>query len=81
MINTEMTKWVSSKYITTELGHTTANLNYREGVGKNNKSLGIYEKGTVVRLLNRSISDGEYWYLCIDDKDRFGWCSGKYISN
>ena len=81
MINTEMTKWVSSKYITTQLGHTTANLNYREGVGKNTKSLGIYEKGTVVRLLNRSTSDGEPWYLCLDDKDRFGWCSGKYISN
>ena len=81
MINTEMTKWVNSKYIVTKIGHTTANLNYREGVGKNNKSLGIYEKGTVVRLLNRSMSDGEYWYLCLDDKDRFGWCSGKYISN
>ena len=81
MINTDMTKWVSSKYITTQLGHTTANLNYREGVGQNNKSLGIYEKGTVVRLLNRSTSNGEPWYLCLDDKDRFGWCSGKYISN
>ena len=81
MINTEMTKWVNSKYISTKLGRTTANLNYREGVGKNTKSLGIYEKGTVVRLLNRSTSDGEPWYLCLDDKDRFGWCSGKYISN
>ena len=80
MINTDMNKWVSSKYISTKLGHTTANLNYREGVGKNTKSLGIYEKGTVVRLLNRSTSDGEPWYLCLDDKDRFGWCSGKYIS-
>ena len=81
MINTNMTKWVNSKYITTKLGRTTSNLNYREGVGKNTKSLGIYEKGTVVRLLNRSTSDGELWYLCLDDKDRFGWCSGKYISN
>ena len=81
MINTDMNKWVSSKYITTKIGKTTANLNYREGVGQNNKSLGIYEKGTVVRLLNRSTSNGEPWYLCVDDKDRFGWCSGKYISN
>jgi len=81
MINTDMNKWVSSKYITTKTGKTTANLNYREGVGQNNKSLGIYEKGTVVRLLNRSTSNGEPWYLCVDDKDRFGWCSGKYISN
>ena len=81
MINTDMNKWVSSKYITTKTGKTTANLNYREGVGQNNKSLGIYEKGTVVRLLNRSTSNGEPWYLCLDDKDRFGWCSGKYISN
>lgn len=81
MINTDMTKWVNSKYISTKLGYTTANLNYREGVGQNNKSLGIYEKGTTVRLLNRSTSNGEPWYLCLDDKDRFGWCSGKYISN
>lgn len=81
MINTDMNKWVSSKYITTKIGKTTANLNYREGVGQNNKSLGIYEKGTVVRLLNRSTSNGEPWYLCLDNKDRFGWCSGKYISN
>ena len=81
MINTEMTKWVSSKYINTKLGRTTANLNYRTGVGKNYKSLGVYEKGTVIKLLNRSMSDGNYWYLCVDDKDRFGWCSGKYISN
>ena len=81
MINTDMNKWVSSKYITTKTGKTTANLNYREGVGQNNKSLGIYEKGTTVRLLNRSTSNGEPWYLCLDDKDRFGWCSGKYISN
>ena len=81
MTSTTMDRWVSSKYITTKLGKTTANLNYRAGVGKNNKSLGIYEKGTIVKLLNRAISDGDYWYLCLDEKDRFGWCSGKYISN
>ena len=81
MINTNMSKWVSSKYIATKVGHTTANLNYREGVGTNNKSLGVYEKGTVVKLLNRTMNNGEPWYLCVDDKDRFGWCSGKYISN
>ena len=80
MISTTMDKWVSSKYIITNTGKTTANLNYREGVGKNNKSLGIYEKGTTIKLLNRAIADGEYWYLCLDNKDRFGWCSGKYIS-
>lgn len=81
MISTNMDKWVSSKYIITNTGKTTANLNYREGAGKNNKSLGIYEKGTIIKLLNRVIVDGEYWYLCLDNKDRFGWCSGKYISN
>lgn len=81
MINTNMSKWVSSKYIATKVGHTTANLNYREGVGTNTKSLGVYEKGTVVKLLNRTMNNGEPWYLCVDDKDRFGWCSGKYISN
>ena len=81
MINTDMSKWVSSKYISTQIGRTTANVHYREGVGINNKSLGIYEKGTVVKLLNRAIENGEPWYLCVDDKDRFGWCSGKYISN
>ena len=80
MINTTMDKWVSSKYIITVTGKTTANLNYRESVGKNNKSLGVYEKGTIIKILNRAIADGEYWYLCLDDKDRFGWCSGKYIS-
>lgn len=81
MINTDMTKWVSSKYISTQIGRTTANVHYREGVGINNKSLGIYEKGTIVKLLNRAIENGVPWYLCVDDKDRFGWCSGKYISN
>ena len=70
----------SSKYVITNIGRTTANLNYREGVGTTNKSLGIYEKGTVVKLLNKTILNNEYWYLCLDDKDRFGWCNGKYIS-
>ena len=79
MISTNMDKWVNSKYITTKIGTTTANLNYREGVGTNTKSLGIYEKGTVVKLLNKSTLNGEIWYLCLDNKDRFGWCSGKYI--
>ena len=80
MISTNMDKWVSSKYVITNIGRTTANLNYREGVGTTNKSLGIYEKGTVVKLLNKTILNNEYWYLCLDDKDRFGWCNGKYIS-
>lgn len=81
MINTDMNKWVNSKYIVTKTGKTTANLNYREGASINNKSLGIYEKGTVIKLLNRVNTNGEYWYLCLDNKDRFGWCNGKYISN
>ena len=80
MISAKMDKWVSSKYIITKLAKTTANLNYRESAGKNNKSLGIYEKGTVIKLLNKVMVDNEYWYLCLDEKDRFGWCSGKYIS-
>ena len=80
MISTNMDKWVSSKYIKTQTGKTTANLNYREGVGTQNKSLGVYEKGTVIKLLNKTQLNGELWYLCLDNKDRFGWCSGKYIS-
>ena len=79
MISTDMNRWVSSKYISTTLGKTTANLNYREGVGTNNKSLGIYEKGTIVKLLNKATINNELWYLCLDENDRFGWCSGKYI--
>ena len=79
MISKTMDKWVSAKYITTNTGKTTANLNYRTGVGTQNKSLGIYEKGTVVKLLNKETYNGETWYLCLDSKDRFGWCSGKYI--
>ena len=74
-----MDKWVSAKYVFTNTGKTTANLNYRAGVGTNNKSLGIYEKGTVVKLLNKAEFNGDTWYLCLDNKDRFGWCSGKYI--
>lgn len=79
MISTDMNRWVSSKYISTTLGRTTANLNYREGVGTNNKSLGVYEKGTIVKLLNKATINNELWYLCLDETDRFGWCSGKYI--
>ena len=80
MISPNMDKWVSSKYITTKTGKTTANLNYREGSSTNNAVLGMYEKGTVIRLLNKKLCQDGYWYLCVDDKDRFGWCSGKYIS-
>lgn len=79
MISTDMNRWVNSKYISTTFGKTTANLNYREGVGTNNKSLGIYEKGTIVKLLNKATINNELWYLCLDENDRFGWCSGKYI--
>lgn len=79
MISTDMNRWVSSKYISTTLGKTTANLNYREGAGTNNKSLGTYEKGTIVKLLNKVTINNELWYLCLDETDRFGWCSGKYI--
>lgn len=82
MISTNMDKWVNSKYVTTKTGVTTANLNFREGVGTNNKSLGIYEKGLKVKVLNKATdSKGDIWYLCLDSTDRFGWCSGKYISN
>lgn len=79
MISTDMNRWVSSKYISTTLGKTTANLNYREGAGTNNKSLGTYEKGTIVKLLNKATINNELWYLCLDETDRFGWCSGEYI--
>ena len=79
MISKTMDKWVSAKYVFTNMGKTTANLNYRTGVGTQNKSLGVYEKGTVVKLLNKETYNGETWYLCLDSKDRFGWCSGKYI--
>lgn len=79
MISTTMDRWVSAKYIITNTGKTMSNLNYRAGVGINNKSLGIYEKGTIVKLLNKASYNGEIWYLCLDNKDRFGWCSGKYI--
>lgn len=80
MINQQMDKWVSSKYISTIIGETTANLNYREDASVQKVSLGIYEKGTKVKLLNKKICQNEIWYLCLDDQDRFGWCSGKYIS-
>ena len=80
MISTSMDRWVNSKYITTKTGITTANLNYREGVGTNNKPLGIYEKGLTIKLLNKAQdANGDIWYLCLDSTDRFGWCSGKYI--
>ena len=80
MISTNMDKWVNSKYVTTKTGVTTANLNFREGVGTNNKSLGIYEKGLKVKVLNKATdSKGDIWYLCLDNTDRFGWCSGKYV--
>lgn len=79
MISTDMNRWVNSKYVSTTFGKTTANLNYREGAGTNNKSLGVYEKGTIVKLLNKATINNELWYLCLDENDRFGWCSGKYI--
>ena len=79
MINLQMNKWVSSKYISTKTGKTTANLNYRENAGSNYKSLGTYKNGTIIKLLNKRLCDDGYWYLCLDDQDRFGWCNGKYI--
>ena len=79
MITPNMDKWVSSKYITTTQGITTANLNYRESAGANQKILGIYEKGVTLKLLNKTTYNDEIWYLCLDNTDRFGWCSGKYI--
>ena len=80
MISPKMDKWVSDKYIITKTGKTTSNLNYRENVGTNSAVLGMYEKRTTIKLLNKKICQNEYWYLCVDDKERFGWCSGKYIS-
>lgn len=80
MISPKMDKWVNSKYVVTKTGKTTANLNYREGASTNNAVLGMYEKGTIVKLLSKKSCQDGYWYLCVDDKDRFGWCSGKYIS-
>lgn len=79
MITPNMDKWVSSKYVTTTQGVTTANLNYRQGAGTNQKVLGIYEKGVILKLLNKTTYNNEIWYLCLDNTDRFGWCSGKYI--
>lgn len=79
MINTTMDNWVNSKYIKTNMAVTTANLNYREGVGTNCKSLGVYDKGTKVKVLNKTNwTDGE-WVLCLDNTDCFGWCSAKYL--
>ena len=80
MLNLQMNKWASSKYISSKIGKTTTKLNYRENAGTNYKSLGIYESGTIIKLLNKKLCDDGYWYLCVDDQDRFGWCSGKYIS-
>lgn len=79
MISQTMDKWVNAKYVFSTTAKTTSNLNYRTGAGTNNKSLGVYPKGTVVKLLNQSNYNGEIWYLCLDNQDRFGWCSGKYI--
>ena len=79
MITPNMDKWVSSKYITTTQGITTANLNYRESAGDNQKILGVYEKGVTLKLLNKTTYNNEVWYLCLDDTDRVGWCSGRYI--
>ncbi len=79
MITPNMDKWVSSKYVTTTQGITTANLNYRQGAGTNQKVLGVYEKGVTLKLLNKTTYNNEIWYLCLDNTDRFGWCSGKYI--
>lgn len=63
--------WVSGSYITTKTGTITANsLNIRESASTNSKSLGIYKKGQVVKLLARK---GK-WYLT-----EKGWISGKYL--
>lgn len=79
MINTTMDNWVNAKYIKTNMAQTTSNLNYREGVGTNSKSLGVYEKGTKVRVLNKAEWTDGTWVLCLDSMDRFGWCSAKYL--
>lgn len=75
-IDNKLSKWVSSKYIITNMVITTENLHYRTDAGKDNQSLGVFNKGTVLKVLNTKND----WYLCLDDKDRFGWCSGQYLN-
>lgn len=78
-ISTTMDKWVSSKYIKTKNAVTTSNLNYREGVGINSKPLGMYEKGTKVKVLSKAEWTDGTWILCLDENERFGWCSANYL--
>lgn len=81
-IDNALSEWVSANYIQTKVGITTAtSLNYREGVGTNSKILGQYPKNTNIKILNKRVdSNGVTWYLCLANKNKFGWASSKYIT-
>ena len=76
-----LSEWVSANYIITSTGKVTANkLNYREDANVNSKALGQYSCGDKVKILNKKKApNGKIWYLCLDDKKRFGWASSEYI--
>lgn len=80
-IDMGLSEWVSADYILTATGTVTATkLNYRQDAGTNAKTLGQYSHGDKVKILNKKkASNGKTWYLCIDNKERFGWASSEYI--
>ena len=78
-----LTQWVSANYIKSTQGKVTATkLNYRVDAGTDSKVLGQYFNNEIVKILNsKKNSDGKIWYLCIGEKERFGWASSDYIKS
>ena len=80
-INNSLTEWVSSEYIVTNKAKVIANkLNYRQDAGTDSKSLGQYNKNDIVKVLREKKNGNVIWYLCLGNDDRFGWCSGEYLT-
>lgn len=82
-IDMGLTQWVSANYIKSTQGKVTATkLNYRVDAGTDSKVLGQYFNNEIVKILNsKKNSDGKIWYLCIGEKERFGWASSDYIKS
>ena len=81
-IEKQLNEWVKCEYITTTKARVTASkLNYRQDAGTNANVLGQYNLNDIVNILNEKDYNDTKWYLCLGTKERFGWCSGKYLES
>lgn len=70
--------WVDERYLITQTGKTTADLNLRAGTTTRTKSIGVMGKGTKVYILGTA-STGWYKVYSVALR-KTGYCSNKYIT-